>query len=115
MAGLLAIEGNGYQVLLQLYCVAITFACIAVATAVILKIVDLLVVLRVDDGSEREGLDIRVHRESVGLIESIHYEPRGGRGSRRFAPSCSFSSGGFTEFPAHDTNLAGFALRSHQS
>ena len=60
-----AIEGNGYQVLLQLYGVAVTIAYTAVTTAVILKIVDLVVGLRVDDESEREGLDIRAHGESV--------------------------------------------------
>jgi len=60
-----AIEGNGYQAVLQLYGIAVTIAYTAVVTAVILKVVDLVVGLRVDDESEREGLDIRAHGESV--------------------------------------------------
>ena len=37
----------------------------AVATVVILKLVDLVIGLRVDKDSEREGLDVALHGESV--------------------------------------------------
>ena len=37
----------------------------AVATFVLLKIIDMAVGLRVDEEDEREGLDIRLHGESV--------------------------------------------------
>lgn len=60
-----AIEGNGHQILLQLYGIAVTIAYTAVVTFVILKVLDLVIGLRVDDESEREGLDIRSHGESV--------------------------------------------------
>lgn len=62
-AGLL--DGNGGQVLLQLYGVAVTVVYTAVVTFIILKVVDLIVGLRVDPDAEREGLDLRLHGESI--------------------------------------------------
>ena len=61
-----AIDGNGGQVLTQLYGVAVTIAYTGFVTFVILKVIDLVIGLRVDEESEREGLDIRSHGESVG-------------------------------------------------
>jgi len=55
----------GGQVLTQLYSVAVTMAYTALATFVILKAIDPTSGLRVTEVSEREGLDIRAHGESV--------------------------------------------------
>ena len=55
----------GRQVLTQLYSVAVTMAYTALATFVILKAIDPTSGLRVTEESEREGLDIRAHGESV--------------------------------------------------
>ena len=60
-----AIDGNGGQVLTQLYGVVVTIAYTGVVTFVILKAIDLTIGLRVTEESEREGLDIRAHGESV--------------------------------------------------
>ena len=60
-----AIDGNGGQVLTQLYGVAVTIAYTAVVTFVIFKAIDWTIGLRVTEESEREGLDIRAHGESV--------------------------------------------------
>ncbi len=59
------IEGNGGQVVTQLYGIGVTIAYCAVATFIILKVVDLIVGLRVDTDVEREGLDINLHGEVV--------------------------------------------------
>jgi Amt family ammonium transporter len=62
-AGLL--EGNGRQVLIQLYGIAVTLAWCGVATFVLLKIVEFMVPLRVSQQNEIEGLDITQHGESL--------------------------------------------------
>jgi len=62
-AGLL--EGNPGQVLTQAYGVAVTLVYTAVATLILLKIVDAIIGLRVDQETEREGLDLRLHGETV--------------------------------------------------
>ena len=62
-AGLL--EGNGGQVLTQLYGIAVTIAWSGVVTAVLLKLVALLVPLRVSKEAEMEGLDISLHGEAL--------------------------------------------------
>ena len=59
------IEGNGGQVLTQLYGVAVTIAYSAVATFVILMVVKAVMGLRVSEDEEREGMDIRQHGESI--------------------------------------------------
>jgi Amt family ammonium transporter len=59
------VDGNGGQILTQLYgVVAISVFC-AVATWVVLKIVDALVGLRVSRDEETEGLDTALHGERV--------------------------------------------------
>jgi Amt family ammonium transporter len=60
-----ALEGNVDQIGIQLYGIGATVAYSAVATFVLLKIIDLTIGLRVDEEDEREGLDIRLHGESV--------------------------------------------------
>ncbi len=62
-AGLL--EGNAGQVWVQFMGIVWTVVWCAVATFVILMIVKLLVGLRVDRDSEREGLDLALHGEAV--------------------------------------------------
>jgi Amt family ammonium transporter len=62
-AGLL--EGNGVQVLIQLYGVVVTMAWSGIATFVLLKIISALVPLRVDKQSELEGLDVTQHGEAL--------------------------------------------------
>ncbi|MGE5517651.1 MAG: ammonium transporter [Bacteroidota bacterium] len=62
-AGLL--EGNGGQVLTQLYAVAITLAYTAIVSFILLKLVDLVMGLRVSNEEEREGLDLALHGETV--------------------------------------------------
>ena len=59
------IEGNGGQVLTQIYGVAITIAYTGVASFIILKVVDLILGLRVSEEVERDGLDLNLHGESV--------------------------------------------------
>ncbi len=60
-----AVDGNGGQVLTQLYGVAVTIAYTAVVSFVILKGIEWTIGLRESEESEREGLDIRAHGESV--------------------------------------------------
>lgn len=62
-AGLL--EGNAAQFGLQLYGVGVTIVWCAVATFVILKVIDMVIGLRVSPEEEREGLDLTQHGESV--------------------------------------------------
>ena len=60
-----ALEGNIGQIWLQVYGVAVTAIYSAVATFILLKVIDMVIGLRVDEDDEREGLDIRLHGESV--------------------------------------------------
>jgi Amt family ammonium transporter len=63
MGGLL--EGNAGQLQIQLIGVVVTIAWCAVATFIVLKIVDALVGLRVSPEAERMGLDITQHGEAL--------------------------------------------------
>jgi len=59
------IDGNAGQVLTQLIgCVATIVWC-AVATFIILKVIDVIMGLRVSEEVEVEGLDINLHGETV--------------------------------------------------
>ena len=58
-------DGNAYQLVIQFYDVAFTFGYCAIATYVILKIIDMMVGLRVKRDVEVEGLDINLHGETV--------------------------------------------------
>jgi Amt family ammonium transporter len=58
-------DGNGHQMLIQLYDVLGTFVYCAVVTFIILKAVDLVIGLRVSREVEIEGLDINLHGETV--------------------------------------------------
>ena len=59
------IEGNAKQVGLQLYGIGVTMAYTAIATFIILKIVDAVIGLRVETNTERDGLDLNLHGETV--------------------------------------------------
>jgi len=63
VAGLL--EGNGGQVLTQVYAVAITLTYTAIVTFILLKVVGAIMGLRVSAEEEREGLDLALHGETV--------------------------------------------------
>ncbi|MDP6270194.1 MAG: ammonium transporter [Alphaproteobacteria bacterium] len=60
-----ALEGNVGQIATQAWGIVATIAWSAVASFVLLKVIDLVLGLRVDEDGEREGLDIRLHGESV--------------------------------------------------
>ena len=59
------IDGNAGQVLTQLWGALVCIAWCAVATFIILKIVDVVIGLRVTTEEEVEGLDINLHGETV--------------------------------------------------
>jgi Amt family ammonium transporter len=58
--------GSVEQLITQAYAVAAVFVFTAVATFVLLKIVDVIVGLRVTEEEEREGLDVVLHGERLG-------------------------------------------------
>jgi Amt family ammonium transporter len=59
------LEGNGKQVLIQLYGVVATLVWSGILTFVLLKVIDFFVPLRVRDEDERAGLDVALHGESL--------------------------------------------------
>ena len=59
------IDGNAHQMLIQFYDVAAVFVYCAMATYIILKVIDMMVGLRVKRDVEIEGLDINLHGETV--------------------------------------------------
>jgi Amt family ammonium transporter len=59
------LEGNGGQVMIQLMGVGATVIYTAVASFIILKVIDMVIGLRVSEEEEREGLDVSLHGERV--------------------------------------------------
>ncbi len=59
------LDGNPGQVATQLYGIGVTIAYCAVASFILLKIIDLVIGLRVDVETEVEGLDLTLHGEVV--------------------------------------------------
>jgi Amt family ammonium transporter len=59
------ISGGVDQLLIQLYAVCAVFIFTAVATFILLKIVDAIIGLRVSEEEEREGLDVTQHGERI--------------------------------------------------
>jgi Amt family ammonium transporter len=59
------IEGNVEQLLVQVVAVAFTVVFASVMTFVIIKVIDVVLGLRVDEASEEAGLDIAVHGETA--------------------------------------------------
>ncbi|CAO3415973.1 ammonium transporter [Azospirillum doebereinerae] len=62
-AGLL--EGNAGQVVTQLYGIGATVLYSGIATFILLKVIDVVMGLRVDEDVERDGLDLALHGESI--------------------------------------------------
>jgi Amt family ammonium transporter len=58
-------DGNAHQMVIQFYDVAGVFVYCAIATYIILKVIDMIVGLRVKRDVEVEGLDINLHGETV--------------------------------------------------
>ena len=59
------IDGNAVQVWIQVKSILVTMAFCAVGTAIILKVIDLTIGLRVSAEVERDGLDLALHGEAV--------------------------------------------------
>jgi Amt family ammonium transporter len=59
------IDGNPHQVLVQCYGVVVVAVYDAIASLILLKLVDWTIGLRVDSDIEREGLDLAIHGEAV--------------------------------------------------
>jgi Amt family ammonium transporter len=59
------IDGNAYQVVIQLYGIVVVALYDAIVSLILLKLIDLTIGLRVDDDVEREGLDLAIHGEVV--------------------------------------------------
>jgi ammonium transporter, Amt family len=59
------IDGNAHQIVVQLYGVACTVVYDAIASLILLKLIDLVIGLRVDADTEREGLDLAIHGEVI--------------------------------------------------
>jgi Amt family ammonium transporter len=59
------IDGNPIQVFTQLYGIGVVAAYDAIASLILLKLVDLTIGLRVESDIEREGLDLAIHGEAV--------------------------------------------------
>jgi len=59
------IEGNAGQVWVQLVGIGYTIAWTAVASFILLKVIDVVIGLRVTEDVEREGLDLALHGEAV--------------------------------------------------
>jgi len=59
------IEGNPGQVLNQLYGVVAVIVYDVIVSLIILKVVDAVIGLRVDEEVERDGLDLALHGEMV--------------------------------------------------
>ena len=60
-----ALEGNVGQIWVQIEGIVFTILWCAIATAVILKVIDLVIGIRVSEEDERQGLDQVLHGESV--------------------------------------------------
>ena len=59
------IDGNAGQIMTQILGVVTTIVFVGIGTAIILKVVDLIVGLRVSEDVERDGLDLALHGEAV--------------------------------------------------
>ncbi|MDP2829429.1 MAG: ammonium transporter [Sulfuricellaceae bacterium] len=59
------IDGNGAQVVTQLVGIGAVVVYTAIASYIILKIIDMVIGLRVSEEEEREGLDVSLHGERV--------------------------------------------------
>jgi Amt family ammonium transporter len=60
------ISGSFDQFMIQLYATVAVFVFTAVASYILLKVVDVIVGLRISEEEEREGLDVALHGERLG-------------------------------------------------
>ena len=51
--------------MIQVYGIVATMVCTAVASFILLKVIDVVIGLRVSEDVEREGLDLALHGEAV--------------------------------------------------
>ena len=79
------IEGSAEQMLIQIAAVAFTVVFAGVMTFIIIKIIDVVLGLRVDEASEEAGLDITVHGETA-------YVPWAGTSSGAVAVAASVAA-----------------------
>jgi Amt family ammonium transporter len=79
------IEGSAEQMLIQIAAVAFTVVFAGVMTFIIIKIIDVVLGLRVDEASEEAGLDITVHGETA-------YVPWAGTSSGALAVAASIAA-----------------------
>jgi Amt family ammonium transporter len=59
------IDGNAYQVVIQAYGILVVVLYDAIVSLILLKLIDVMIGLRVDADTEREGLDLAIHGEVV--------------------------------------------------
>jgi Amt family ammonium transporter len=59
------IDGHPEQILTQLYGIGIVIAFDVIVSFVLLKVIDVIIGLRVDEETEIEGLDLALHGEVV--------------------------------------------------
>jgi len=59
------LDGNGAQVVTQLVGIGAVVVYTAIASFIILKVIDMVIGLRVSEEEEREGLDVSLHGERV--------------------------------------------------
>ena len=59
------LEGNTVQVITQAWGILATLVWCAIASFIILKVIDLLIGIRVSEETERDGLDINSHGETI--------------------------------------------------
>lgn len=59
------LDGNAGQIQIQLLGIIVTIVYVAVATYIVLKVVNVITALRVSPDEERMGLDITLHGESI--------------------------------------------------
>jgi ammonium transporter, Amt family len=64
-AGTGMIDGNAYQVVVQIYGILGTIVYDAIATLIILYVIKAVIGLRVSEETERDGLDLALHGEVV--------------------------------------------------
>ena len=60
-----ALEGNIAQLWIQVEGILWTAGWCAIATFILLKVVDVVIGLRVDEDVERDGLDLALHGETI--------------------------------------------------
>jgi Amt family ammonium transporter len=87
-----AVDGNASQILDQLAAIGVVWVYSFVATAVILKVLDLVMGLRVNEDEENVGLDVSQHGERAYVIEEAGTLPMAPQVSASSAPDAEAQS-----------------------